>query len=53
MQAWYDFWMASFVLAGSAFAIIAAIVLVRGIGDLRQMLAGLRKEQDDQARPRT
>ncbi len=46
MTAWYYFWMASFLLAGSAFAIIAAIVLVRGIGDLRQMLTDLRAEHD-------
>ncbi len=46
MTAWYYFWMASFLLAGSAFALIAAIVLVRGIADLRQMFAGLRAERD-------
>ena len=46
MDAWYDFWMACFVLAGSAFAIIAVIVLIRGIGDLRQMLTGLKSERD-------
>ncbi len=46
MTAWYYFWMASFFLAGSAFAVIAAIVLVRGIGDLRQMLTGLKAERD-------
>lgn len=45
MDAWYAFWMVSFALAGSAFAAIAAIVLVRGIADLRQMLAGLRNER--------
>lgn len=46
MTAWYHFWMASFVLAGSAFAIIAGIVLVRGIGDLRQMLSDLRVHRE-------
>ncbi len=46
MTAWYYFWMVSFLLAGSAFALIAAIVLVRGIADLRQMFAGLRAERD-------
>lgn len=46
MTAWYYFWMTSFFLAGSAFAIIAAVVLVRGIGDLRQMLTNLRTERD-------
>ncbi len=46
MDAWYYFWITAFLIAGSAFAIIAAIVLVRGIGDLRQMLSGLRAERD-------
>jgi hypothetical protein len=45
MTGWYYFWMACFLAAGSAFAIIAAIVTVRGIADLRQMFAGLRSEQ--------
>ncbi len=45
MLAWYYFWIASFVLAGSAFAFIAAVVLVRGLADLRQMFAGLRAER--------
>ncbi len=42
MNYWYWFWMVSFLVAGSAFAVIAAIVLVRGIADLRQMFSGLR-----------
>ncbi|HUJ32624.1 MAG TPA: hypothetical protein VLY23_15190 [Candidatus Acidoferrum sp.] len=44
MNAWYIFWMANFVIAGSAFAVIAVIVLVRGVKDLRDMFAGLRAE---------
>jgi hypothetical protein len=44
MNAWYIFWMANFFIAGSAFAVIALIVLVRGVKDLRDMLAGLRAE---------
>lgn len=47
MNAWYYFWMASFLLAGSAFAFIAMVVLVRGIADLREMFAGLRAERRD------
>lgn len=39
---WYVVWMTCFFVAGSAFAVIAAIVTVRGIGDLRQMLRDLR-----------
>lgn len=45
MMAWYYFWIGSFVLAGSAFALIAAVVTVRGVGDLRRMFAGLRAER--------
>ncbi len=44
MNTWYYFWMANFVLAGSAFAVITLIVLVFGIRDLRQMFANLRAE---------
>ena len=45
MIGWYYFWVVSFVVAGSAFAFIAIVVTVRGIADLRQMLAGLRAER--------
>ena len=44
MHAWYEFWMASFFVAGSAFAVIALIVLVRGLRDLRDMFANLREQ---------
>lgn len=44
MNGWYLFWMANFVIAGSAFAVITVIVLVRGLRDLREMFAGLRAE---------
>ena len=37
----------SFAVAGSAFAFIAVVVMVRGIADLRQMFAGLRAERRD------
>jgi len=44
MNYWYYFWIANFVLAGSAFAAITLIVLVRGLRDLRDMFANLRAE---------
>ena len=47
MDAWYYFWMANFVLAGSAFAVIALIVLVRGLGDLREMFSSLAAQRRD------
>jgi hypothetical protein len=46
MRGWYYFWMACFVVAGSAFALIAAVVAVRGIADLRQMFSRLRVERE-------
>lgn len=48
MNGWYYFWMGNFVLAGSAFAVITLIVLVRGLRDLREMLKGLRAEAQRQ-----
>ena len=44
MDAWYYFWMANFFVAGSAFALIALIVLVLGVKDLRDMFRNLRDE---------
>lgn len=46
MKAWYYFWLANFFIAGSAFAVIALIVLVRGLQDLRDMFVKLRAEAD-------
>lgn len=44
MRAWYYFWVANFVLAGSAFLGIALVVLVGGIGDLRHMFHRLEQQ---------
>lgn len=44
MHGWYEFWMANFFVAGSAFGIIALIVMVRGVRDLRQMFTNLREQ---------
>jgi hypothetical protein len=44
MNAWYFFWMANFVVAGTAFAVIAVVVLFRGVKDLREMFMNLRAE---------
>ncbi len=43
MNGWYIFWLVNFIVAGSAFAVITLIVLVRGIRDLRDMFANLRR----------
>ena len=42
MRFWYYFWTINFVVASSAFAVIALIVTVRGAIDLRDMFARLR-----------
>ena len=42
MKAWYYFWVLNFAVAGSAFFIIALIVTVRGVTDLREMFRRLR-----------
>jgi hypothetical protein len=44
VKTWYYFWTSSFVLAGAAFVVIAVIVLVRGITDMRQMFSKLRSQ---------
>jgi hypothetical protein len=42
---WWYFWCAWFVLAGASFAFIAAVVLVRGFTDLREMIRILEKQK--------
>jgi len=46
MLGWYYFWMACFVVAGSALAFIAAVVTLRDVADLRQMFNQLRVERE-------
>ena len=41
MDFWYIFWTVNFIVAGSAFALIALVVAIRGVGDLRAMFATL------------
>ncbi len=45
MSNWYYFWVANFIVAGSAFALITLVVLVRGIQDLREMFSRLRRHR--------
>ena len=42
MGFWYYFWTANFIVAGSSFALITLIVMVRGSKDLRDMLRSLK-----------
>ncbi|HEU0139631.1 MAG TPA: hypothetical protein VFQ79_07970 [Bryobacteraceae bacterium] len=46
MRFWYLFWVVTFAISAVAFAAIAAVVAVRGVGDLRQMLAALKDGAD-------
>jgi len=48
MGFWYYFWTANFLVAGSAFLIITAVVLVRGSKDLLDMFARLKESADAQ-----
>ena len=43
MRAWAYFWSACFVMAGASFVFVAAVVLVRGLKDLRDMLRLLKR----------
>ena len=43
MEFWRWFWIVNFAVSGAAFVLIAAVVAVRGVGDLRRMFALLRE----------
>jgi hypothetical protein len=45
MAFWTWFWTINFIAAGSAFAAIALVVAIRGVADLRDLLAALRAER--------
>ncbi len=45
MTFWWYFWSAWFVVAGASFVIIAAVVLVRGVNDLREMIRILERDR--------
>jgi hypothetical protein len=44
-QLWWYFWTVSFATATLSFAFIAAVVLVRGISDLRRLLRTLEQRR--------
>jgi hypothetical protein len=47
MISWLNFWTVSLLVAGASFAVITAIVTVKGFEDLRVMFKGLKKQQVD------
>jgi hypothetical protein len=40
-ETWWLFWTLCFAISGGGFFLIALVVLVRGIGDLRRMVRAL------------
>ena len=38
---WWWFWTLSFIFGAGSFALIAVVVLFRGLGDLRQMVRAI------------
>lgn len=48
MKLWQWFWWVCFVVAGSSFAVIAGVVLVMGVKDLREMIGLLEREKRSQ-----
>ena len=43
MQVWKVLWTAALLVAGSGFALITLVVIVKGSQDLRAMLRALRR----------
>lgn len=48
MQAWQTFWMIWLLFAGVAFAAITVVVTIKGFGDVRRMLRGIKSHDDQQ-----
>lgn len=44
MKIWELFWTVCLIVAGGAFAFITAIVIIKGIPDLGEMLRQLRRQ---------
>jgi hypothetical protein len=42
---WLNFWTISLIVAGASFAVITAIVTVKGFEDLKEMFKGLAKQR--------
>ena len=47
MSRWLYFWVANLILAGLTFALITVVVIVRGIGDLKEMFRRLTKRESE------
>ena len=47
---WWWFWVVWFLVAGLSFAVIAAVVMFKGVGDLRTMIEILEARHREGAR---
>jgi len=47
MSLWLYFWVTNLILAGLAFVLITGVVIVRGIGDLKEMFRRLTKGESE------
>ena len=47
MEFWKTFWTVALLVAGSGFAGITLVVILKGGGDLKKMLSGLKAHHDD------
>jgi len=50
MTAGIIFWLVTFILAAVLFFGVAAVIGIRGVGDLRRLLNGLHKQDDSRLR---
>ncbi len=45
MKAWQMFWTVWLLLSGTAFAAITVVVTLKGFGDVKRMLTGLKSHE--------
>jgi hypothetical protein len=46
MQAWQTFWTVWLLFAGAAFASITVVVTIKGFGDVKRMLTGIKQHDE-------
>ena len=46
MQAWQTFWTIWLLFSGAAFALITVVVAIKGFGDVKRMLSGIKGRKD-------
>jgi hypothetical protein len=47
MEPWKTFWTIWLLFSGIAFAAITVVVSIKGIGDVRRMLSGIKSHDDE------